>query len=58
MLIFLTKIAQINPDTKVYIDDLEKTNKLYQLSNYSPLISYFKQYYYEELQVMKDEGDE
>lgn len=55
MIGFLQKIAEIEPKNKIYIEDVNKVKDLKALLNYSPLISYFKQFYYEELQRFPDE---
>ena len=55
MVSFMNKMTLLNSDLFVYAEQLEKTKNIKELANFSPLISFLKQYYYEELAQQQDE---
>ena len=51
---FLQKVATFNDEAKQYEEELKKARDQYELNFFSPLISFFKSYYQEELEKLEE----
>ena len=56
ILAFIKKVMQFDPELRVYQEELQFVKNQNQLNDFSPLITFLKSYYIEELSMLPEES--